>query len=157
MPQEGWVIIIEKTIPRAFIPNEMRFSTVRIMSYDDRNPQGVLESQAEDEPQSFQNLTQLLLMLDHIADELGCPQRSRTQRFLVRNAPPARGESGQTPPERPLASFRIGIMFRQNMSWQGTCEWLEENKSANFRSALELVQLMDGVLAGPQKPREPKI
>ena len=34
-----------------------------------------------------------LLMLDHIADELGCPQRSRTQRFLVRNAPPARGDA----------------------------------------------------------------
>ena len=149
------MITIEKQTPRAFIPNEMRFSTVRITSYADRNPQGLVESPLEETDKSFSNLTQLLLMLDNLADELGCPQRSRSPRFFVRNAPPARGEPEQAPPARPLASFRICIMFRQNMSWQGTCEWLEENKSANFRSALELVQLMDGVLTGPRRNPEP--
>jgi hypothetical protein len=40
-------------------------------------------------------------------------------------------------------TFLIKINYRQNASWQGTIKWLETNTEKNFRSALELIKLMD--------------
>jgi len=145
---------IELKEPRAFIPNEMRFTTVRVTSYSDRSFAGYFETPARDGPTPFQSLTQLLLSLDDLSDELGFPQRSRAPRSLVRKRDGEADAQAQAPPGKPLASFRICIMFRQNASWQGSCEWIEENRSANFRSVLELIRLMDGVLSGKQEPTE---
>ena len=43
-------------------------------------------------------------------------------------------------------TFVLKIMNRQNSTWQGTVTWVEENKTQNFRSALELLKLIDGAL-----------
>lgn len=43
-------------------------------------------------------------------------------------------------------TFVLKIMNRQNSTWQGTVTWVEENKIQNFRSALELLKLIDGAL-----------
>lgn len=41
------------------------------------------------------------------------------------------------------ATFILNIKFRQNKSWQGTIEWIEKKKILNFRSALELIKIID--------------
>lgn len=38
------------------------------------------------------------------------------------------------------------ILFRQNASWQGSVLWREGGQEERFRSALELVLLMDSAL-----------
>ena len=40
-------------------------------------------------------------------------------------------------------SFMIVIKDTQNASWQGTIEWLDQNKKQHFRSALEMIKLID--------------
>lgn len=45
-----------------------------------------------------------------------------------------------------LATFSLRVIFRQNASWQGAVSWLEGGREENFRSALELVFLMDSAL-----------
>ena len=45
-------------------------------------------------------------------------------------------------------SFIINILQQQNASWQGTITWVDENKTQNFRSALELIRLIDSTLDG---------
>ena len=45
-----------------------------------------------------------------------------------------------------LGSFVIRVQHRQNNSWQGRVTWLEENKTENFRSVLELIHLIDDAL-----------
>ena len=45
-------------------------------------------------------------------------------------------------------SFIINILHQQNSSWQGTITWLNEDKTQNFRSALELIRLIDSTLDG---------
>lgn len=40
-------------------------------------------------------------------------------------------------------TFLIRIYFKQHANWQGTIEWLEENKTIPFRSVLELVALLN--------------
>lgn len=41
------------------------------------------------------------------------------------------------------ATFLVRIQYRQNSSWQGTIQWLEEKKTKQFRSELELIMLMN--------------
>ena len=44
------------------------------------------------------------------------------------------------------ASFLIEIRYQQHQTWQGTITWLEAKKKVNFRSALELIRLMNSAL-----------
>jgi len=44
-------------------------------------------------------------------------------------------------------TFEITVRFTQNATWQGKICWLEKNKCQNFRSALEMLKLMDEALA----------
>jgi len=44
------------------------------------------------------------------------------------------------------ATFVIHVQYRQNATWQGSVVWAEKNITKNFRSALELLKLMDGAL-----------
>ena len=39
-------------------------------------------------------------------------------------------------------------MNNQNSTWQGSITWVEEQKTQNFRSALEMIKMIDGVLDG---------
>ncbi|MDD3218023.1 MAG: hypothetical protein PHC41_03725 [Lachnospiraceae bacterium] len=42
--------------------------------------------------------------------------------------------------------FVIDIHSTENYSWQGTLEWVDGQKGEAFRSALELIRLMDSAL-----------
>lgn len=44
------------------------------------------------------------------------------------------------------ASFMIVIKNQQHQTWQGSIRWVEENKEVHFRSALEMIRLMDSAL-----------
>ena len=48
--------------------------------------------------------------------------------------------------ERPQGTFVIKILNKQHSTWQGSVTWVEEQKTQNFRSALELLKLIDGAL-----------
>lgn len=45
-----------------------------------------------------------------------------------------------------MGTFVIRVQHRQHSSWQGRVTYLEENKSVYFRSALELIKIIDGAL-----------
>lgn len=44
------------------------------------------------------------------------------------------------------ATFLIKVLYRQNATWQGTVTWVEEDRTVNFRSALELFVLIESTL-----------
>lgn len=44
------------------------------------------------------------------------------------------------------ATFVIRVQHRQHSSWQGEVTWVDEQKKEYFRSALELVRLIDDAL-----------
>ena len=48
--------------------------------------------------------------------------------------------------EKNKGTFIVKILNRSNSTWQGTVTWVEEQKVQNFRSALELLKLIDGAL-----------
>lgn len=41
------------------------------------------------------------------------------------------------------STFVVQVQFCKNKSWQGTVTWTEQKKEQNFRSALELIKIMD--------------
>ncbi|MEM1484290.1 hypothetical protein V6615_05345 [Oscillospiraceae bacterium PP1C4] len=45
------------------------------------------------------------------------------------------------------ATFVVQVQFRQNATWQGTIQWLDQKKSQRFRSVLEMIKLMDQALS----------
>lgn len=47
-------------------------------------------------------------------------------------------------------TFLVNVLYRQNATWQGRVFWAEEGKTYSFRSALELIKLIDGALEGAE-------
>lgn len=46
-----------------------------------------------------------------------------------------------------IGTFIIRVQHRQHSSWQGLVTWVEENKTVPFRSALELIKMIDGAVS----------
>ena len=51
-------------------------------------------------------------------------------------------------------TFVIEVVDQQNASWQGSVNWINTGKKENFRSALELIRLMDSALEEDGKSEE---
>ena len=100
---------------------------------------------APDHP--FRSLTEFLILADRAMDAAGYPQSFTDKRSFRPEAPlpPApevpRRETGKT------ATFDILVVYRQHSSWQGTVHWFEGGRQLSFRSALELLRLMDSALS----------
>ena len=48
--------------------------------------------------------------------------------------------------DRDSGTFIVKILNSDNSTWHGTITWIEKQKVQNFRSALELIKLIDGAL-----------
>jgi len=57
-----------------------------------------------------------------------------------------------SPAKHKKSIFFIQITNCQNASWQGTMTWADGGKSQNFRSALEMIKLIDSAVSGHEKP-----
>jgi len=40
-------------------------------------------------------------------------------------------------------AFVIKILSQENATWQGTVTWVQTNETQHFRSALELIKILD--------------
>lgn len=132
-----------------FAPYEMRTSIIKVTSYKQKNIQGFLSNPYFGEKDVyFDNLVQLIFLIEDMLDDLNCPQRSMESRIFRKEG----GEKIVSNAEVPelvcvLAHFKISILFRQNASWQGSIAWMDRAMESQFRSLLELITLMDSVLS----------
>lgn len=44
------------------------------------------------------------------------------------------------------ATFVVRMMYRQHSSWQGEVTWIDREKKEYFRSAMELIKLLDSAV-----------
>lgn len=130
-----------------FVPTEQKVSVIHITSYEDKNFQGTLQNAYFEERQVFRNLTQLLFLIESLQDTLQYPQRGMEARRFKSQATTLDLPKVEAPAGETLATFKLQLLFRQNASWQGNVVWMEKGTEAQFRSALELVSLMDSVLS----------
>lgn len=106
----------------------------------------------------FGSLAGLLLALDCLMDDFGTPQRYLAQRTWedplalksrhsiledkkpLQTAPPIRRHGK-------VGTFILYILMRRNATWQGEVLWVEKKKRVIFRSALELLYLLETATA----------
>lgn len=50
-----------------------------------------------------------------------------------------------------INKFFITVEDRQNATWQGSVTMLDQDKTIHFRSALELIKLMDETVCNKQR------
>ncbi|MBP5159939.1 MAG: hypothetical protein ILP10_06525 [Lachnospiraceae bacterium] len=140
--------------------NESGSVRICIDSYDSGNMSGRIYEGYSEEPVAFSNVVALLKQLDVIYDSSDYPQASMRQRSFGSK----KSKDNQTVREHvekelvkptaimtnvrgKIATFRVKVMFRQNASWQGNVTWVEKGIEESFRSALELIMLMDSSFA----------
>ncbi len=125
---------------------EYRTTTLCIDSYENGVPKGRFYNPFMKGGKSFESLTQLLMEMDNALDDMDFPKSYTVTRTF---APP--GECG-TPTTMAecragkVGTFFVRVLFRQNASWQGSVLWLEGRREQSFRSALELIMLLDNAL-----------
>jgi len=116
----------------------------------------------------FQSTDELLVIMGLFWDKLGYPQEStisrcfagpkqsqlqrQTEEFFQILYPKdgARDkvrvemmEDDMSNKQGDKGTFLVRIQYRQNATWQGQVTWVDENKTVPFRSALELIKLID--------------
>lgn len=92
---------------------------------------------------------------EHFLDELGYPHRGTGDRDIRGNILSSRKKEGMTKVVRDeellkkhgdMGTFVIRIKQRQHSSWQGSVTWLDGDRTVSFRSALELLKIIDSTL-----------
>lgn len=48
--------------------------------------------------------------------------------------------------------FVVEVIHTRHSTWQGTVTWTNENKTQEFRSALELLHLIESAVQNPDDP-----
>ncbi len=136
------------------IHEDMKTSVIRIHSYHDKNLVGTFYNAYYGEEITFGNLTRLLLLMEDMMDEMDSPQVSiRSRRFGKGQKQQERASMAEQllpmPHEEVIATFKVKVIFRQGASWQGMLSWTDTKQEVAFRSALELVKLIDSALPQP--------
>lgn len=137
------------------VPEDMRTSIIRIYSYRNRNPQGTFYNPYYGQEVVFENLTQLLFTMENLMDEMGYPRASvQTRGFKGVPERLARASVAKqlllSPNQEAIATFKVKVLFRQGASWQGRVSCTDTGDEISFRSALELIKLMDSALPQPE-------
>ena len=138
-----------------FVPRGRNTSIVQVCSYVDKRMEGTLRCMTLEEDLQFGNLMQFLALMDAVMDLDNQPQRSVEPRVFSASASDVIEEARRARKKAPpIATFRISVLFRQNASWQGNILWVDRDMESQFRSALELIGLLDNALTVSLEKRE---
>lgn len=107
-----------------------------VQSYQDGEMSGQLLHPHGGGPQEIRSIPKLILKLDEILSS----EESVIHYHVFE-------PTGFENVER-IATLRIQILFQEHCTWQGCVLWEEQRKEATFRSVLELIQILDEILAG---------
>lgn len=139
--------------------NEYRTTMVCVDECDERGViSGRLYNPCLAEGETFRSLMEFIWKTEELLDQTRLPQAFAESRSFVKTAryglaaPPK-----QLPREGKLGTFALRVLFRQNASWQGSVTWLEGGREEHFRSALELLHLMESALGTAEQARQENI
>lgn len=117
------------------LPCHSREAVVTVRSYKNGVMDGWLQHPRLIQREELTSTAQMLLVLNDLLELESCPNSPLP---LVHSECDGLGE---------LAVFRIQILFREHYTWQGKLIWLNENQEIVFHSAIELLLLLDEILA----------
>lgn len=103
----------------------------------------------------FCGYEQVIRTAEGLFDALGFPHRDTSVRDIYGRARDNQKKEGMTKvmedeelleQHGDMGTFVIRVQHRQHSSWQGRVTYLDEDKTAYFRSVLELIKIIDGTL-----------
>lgn len=105
------------------------------------------------EPQSFENIVQLIRYMEEFYDSIRFPESSVVLREFRSEKQKIREKQEKSMEYRQLmeqsgtcATFHIYVKYRQSATWQGSVTWVDKKEKQQFRSALELLKLIESAL-----------
>ena len=131
-----------------FKGNQYRATRVCVDSYENGVFVGRFYNPGSSQEYVFKSMSQFLTQMEDLLDQMQFPQAFTAVRtFSMRPNEIKNLEDSERDKETgKLATFVVRVLFRQNASWQGSLTWEDEGLEENFRSALELIFLMDSAL-----------
>ena len=102
----------------------------------------------------FTNLAEMILRMDDFFNEINYPVSGTNLRsfanvkVVYRREPlPVVNEDEQILNKKgTLGTYIIRVQQRQNSTWQGKITWVEKDETVSFRSALEMIRLIESSL-----------
>lgn len=128
---------------------------VCVDSIENGNITGRFYHKYKKEAEEFRSVSMLLEKMENLFDWIDFPQSSTRKRTFhskneknrkkkeavqVADTKEMIGHSGDK------GTFIVQVKYRQNSTWQGEVTWTERRQKQYFRSALELLKLIDSAL-----------
>ena len=117
------------------LPCQSREAMVTVLSYHNGIMYGYLQHPRLGEKEKVESLSQMILLLNSLLDMENCLDSP-----LPLVQPVCRSVKS-------IAVFCIQILFREHYTWQGRLIWQNGRQEYVFHSAIELIQLVDEILA----------
>ena len=117
------------------LPCQSREAMVTVLSYHNGIMDGYLQHPRLGEKEKVESLSQMILLLNSLLDMENCLDSP-----LPLVQPVCRSVKS-------IAVFCIQILFREHYTWQGRLIWQNGRQEYVFHSAIELIQLVDEILA----------
>lgn len=111
----------------------------------------------------FEGYETIIRTAEELFNKLGFPYMGTGDRDIEGNTHNYQKEKGMTRVMKDenmleqhgdIGTFVIRVQHRQHSSWQGRVTYLEEDKSVYFRSALELLKIIDGALERAERTED---
>lgn len=123
--------------------------------YQDEKINGRIYHRYQTEPIRVGGMTEAIFEIDAFFDRLGYPFPGTESHYFIKHEKTRRIKMTRKLSDEEMlknngekGTFIIRVEQRQHSSWQGRVTWVEEGKTENFRSALELLKMIDGALGG---------
>ena len=136
--------------------NDYFGTMICVDSYQDNVLRGWFQNFYFEEPQLFNSLSDFIIKMESILDVMSLHKSYYDLNRFRDSRPTVFDDTSSLLSHGAKATFYLTVRFRQNVSWQGTINWLEGKSKQNFRSVLELIVLMDGSLREQNFPFERK-
>lgn len=113
--------------------------------------------------EAFDSLDELLFGMEQFFERINFPHASTNRRVFVKNIVKTDGKAERRKVMKEeellakhgdLGTFIVRVQHRQNSSWQGRITWSDKNKTVNFRSVWEMVQLIGNALDTISDPED---
>lgn len=123
--------------------------------YRDEKINGRIYHRYQTEPIRIGGILEAVFEIDAFFDRLGYPFPGTESHYFIKHEKAQRIKMTRKLSDEEMlknngeqGTFIIRVEQRQHSSWQGRVTWVEEGKTENFRSALELLKMIDGALDG---------
>ena len=120
---------------KKLLPRQINDAIFYVTYYEDGMINGWLSHPKEEQPLKILSLPQLLFTLENILSREDMPVGPHAFANCIL-------------PDAPIAIIRLRILFREHHTWQGCIIWEDQQMEAPFRSVLELIELLDEIMAG---------